>query len=210
MKKIVFYSVASRNMKVSTKIAIYFLPIVFFITGCSQYSLSIGDEQVVGDGEVVVSLKQLDVHFQRAGTFSETYMVFGGSDLTQADTINKIWISGIDLDEAIAIHERYPDKCKSSGAALAQNALLDLDIIPADSEVLKSLRNAVSLHERNFANDGDRIFVKLGGEVLKMTRAIIREVDGDVTDQLPSQMRHDYYLVKSAEIIEAKTVFQDL
>ena len=103
----------------------------------------------------------------------------------------------------------YPDfhKCKSPGAAVAQNALLRLYIIPADSEVLNILKNAVSQHEKNFKNKGDRIFVKLEGEVLRMTKAIIRKVNGDVTDQVPSQMRRDRYLVKSVEIVEAKIVF---
>ena len=197
-------------MTVPTKFGIYFLPIVLLIAGCSQFGLSAGDETAVGVEEVVVSRKGLDYHFRRAGDFSDTYMVFGGGDLTRAGTVNEIWIGGIDLDKARAIHEKYPDfhRCKSPGAALAQNALLDLDIIPADSKVLESLKDAVSQHERNFANDGDRIFVKLSGEVLKLTRAVIREVDGDVTDQLPSQMRHDYYLVDSAEIIEAKILLK--
>ena len=67
------------------------------------------------------------------------------------------------------------------------------------------LKDAVRQHERNLGNDGDRIFVRLEGDVLKLSSAIIVGVDGgDVTDQLPSQMRRDYYLVDSVEVIEAK------
>jgi hypothetical protein len=138
-------------------------------------------------------------------------MIFGAGDSGRADTISQIWISGIKLDKAISIYRRYPDfyKCKSPGAAVAQNALLSLDIIPADSEVLNILKNAVSQFEKNLKNHGDRIFVKLEGEVLRMTKAIIRKVNGDVTDQLPSQMRQDRYLVNSVEIVEAKIVFKN-
>ena len=179
------------------------LVVLLVLTGCSQPSHSIRGE------EVIVSLRQIDVHFKRGRDFSGTYMVFGGSDSGRADTISRIWISGIKLNKAISIYKRYPDfyKCKSPGAAVAKNALLSLHIIPADSEVLNILKNAISQFEKNFKNKGDRIFVKLEGEVLKMTKAIIRKVNGDVTDQLPSQMRRDRYLVKSVEIVEAKIVF---
>ncbi len=89
-------------------------------------------------------------------------------------------------------------------AAVAQRAVLHLQIIPTDSEVSQILKNAVKQHERNLGNDGDRIFVRLEGDILKLSSAIIAEVNGDVTDQLPSQMREDHYLVDSAEVIEAK------
>ena len=63
----------------------------------------------------------------------------------------------------------------------------------------------ISQHRRNLANDGDRIFVRLGGDVLKLSSAIIVGVDGgDVTNQLHSQLREDHYLVDSVEVIDAK------
>ena len=195
-------------MKVPIRIIIYFLLVVFLISGCSQSSQS---SQSLSDDEVIVSTKNNDVHFERVEGFTDTYMVFGGSDNSQTDIINKIWISGIPIDKAISIYERYPDfhECKSLGAASAQNALLDFRIIPADSEVLNILKNAISQYERNFRNDGDRIFVKLEGEVLKMTSIINRKWNADVMDQFPAQMKHGYYLVKSAEIIEARIVFEE-
>ena len=136
-------------MKVPIKIIIYFLLVVFLISGCSQSSQS---GQSISDEEVIVSTKKMDVHFERVGDFSDTYMVFGGGDFSQTDIINKISISGIAMDKAISIYERYPDfhECKSPGAALAQNALLDLHIIPVDSEVLNILKNVISQHEKNF------------------------------------------------------------
>ncbi|MFC1936970.1 hypothetical protein ACFLWY_00250 [Chloroflexota bacterium] len=190
-----------------TKIILYFLSLVLLISGCSQSSQS---GQSISDEEIIVSTKKMDVHFERVGDFSDTYMVFGGSDFSQTDIINKISISGIPMDKAISIYKRYPDfnECKSPGAALAQNALLDFHIIPVDSEILNVLKNVISQHEKYFKNDGDRIFVKLEGEALKMTSAIMREWNADVMDQLPAQTRHGYYLVKSAEIIEARSVFE--
>jgi len=195
-------------MKVPIKVMIYFLPIVLLIAGCSQSNQS---TQSISGEEVIVSLTKMDVHFKRAGEFSDTYMVFGGGYFSQTDVIHKISISGIPIDKAISIYERYPDfdKCKSPGAALAQNALLHLNIIPVDSEVLNMLKNVISQHEKNLKSDGDRIFVKLEGEALVMTSVIMRKFNKDVMDQLPSQMRRGYYLVKSAEIVETMIVFED-
>ena len=175
------------------------------MAGCSQSGPSITDE------EVVVSLKQMDVHFDRAWDFSDTYMVFDGGDLSRTDTINKISISGISMEDVISIHRMYPDfhKCGSPGAALAKKALLHLDIIPVDSKVLKKLKEMLSQHEKNLHNGGDRICVKLEGEILEMTNAFLRENKRNITRQLPSQMRHDYFLVKSADIIESDIVLED-
>jgi hypothetical protein len=192
-------------MKAPMKFRCYFLPIVFFIAGCSQSGPSITDE------EVVVSLKQMDVHFDRAWDFSDTYMVFGGGDLSRTDTINKISISGISMEDVISIHRIYPDfhKCNSPGAALAKKALLHLNIIPVDSKVLKKLKGVLSQHEKNLHNGGDRICVKLEGEILEMTNAFLRKNKRNITRQLPSQMRRDYFLVQSADIIESDIVLED-
>lgn len=198
-------------MQVLVKSIICFLPVVLLIAGCSQPSQSTQLTQPTSGEEVIVALTNLDIHFERSGSFSETYMVFGGSDLSEEDMIEKISIYGIPMDKAISIYERYPDfhKCNSPGAALAKNELVDLHIIPADSEVLNILKNTISQYEKNLKNDGDRISVKLEGEVLKMTKGIMRKVNGDVTDQLPPQMRQDCYWVISAEIIETKILFED-
>ncbi len=192
-------------MKMPIKVMIYFLPVVLLIAGCSQPTPSISDE------EVIVPLTKMDVHFKRAGEFSDTYMVCGGGYFTHPDMINKIIICGIPIDKAISIYERYPDfdKCESPGASLAQDALLDLNIITVDSEVLNILKNALSQHEKNIKRGGDRIFVKLEGEALVMTSVIMRRFKKDVMDQFPPQTRQGYYLVKSAEIVEAIIVFED-
>ncbi len=198
-------------MKVPIKAIIYSLVTVFLVSGCSQPNQSSQPTQYTSGEEIIVSLTNLDIHFERSGSFSETYTVFGGSDLSKENMIEKISIYGIPMDKAISIYERYPDfhKCSSPGAALAKNELVDLHIIPVDSEVLNILKNTISQYEKNLNNDGDRISVKLEGEVLKMTKGIMRKVNGDVTDQLPPQMRQDCYWVKSAEIIETKILFED-
>ncbi len=197
-------------MKVPIKIIIYFLFVGFLISGCSQSNQSSQSGQPISNGEFIVSTKDMDVHFERVGDFSESYMVFGGWDSSQTDMINRISISGIPKDKAISIYKWFPDfhECKSPGAVFAKKAVLSLYIIPVDSEVLYMLNDVISQHEKSLKNGGDRIFVKLEGEELKMTSAIMRKWNTDVMDQLPFQMKGDYYLVKSAEIIEARIVFE--
>ncbi len=161
--------------------------------------------------EVIVSDELFDYHFERDRDFSDSYMVFGASDHSRVDNIDAISFSGIKLEDAMSIYERYPDfhKCKSPGAAEAQNKLLDIRIIPASPEVLDTLLNAVSQYERNFKNDGDRIFVELGGELVVLTSAIWREYEWEAIDQIPSFLRGAYYLVESAEILEAQIVLEN-
>ena len=67
----------------------FFLPIVILMAGCSQFSPSISNEKLVSDDEVVVSLKEIDYHFERARDFAGTYMVFGGGDFGNADMIDR-------------------------------------------------------------------------------------------------------------------------
>lgn len=195
-------------MKVSAKLIICLLSIVLLMAGCSQSNKSAPS---VSDEEVIVPLTKMDVHFKRAGEFSDTYMVFGGGYFTHPDMIQKITICGIPLDKAISIYEKYPDfdRCESPGAAVAQDALLDLNIITVDSEVLKILRDALSQHEHNIRKGGDRIFIKLEGESLVMTSVIMRSMQKDVMDQFPPKTRQGYYLVKSAGIVEGLIVFED-
>jgi len=199
-------------MKVPAKIGGYFLAIVFLIAGCSQPSPSISAKQqaLLQETEVIVSDEDFDYHFERDRDFSDIYMVFGASDHSRVDNIDTISISGIELEDAMSIYERYPDfhKCKSPGAAVAQSKLLDIRIIPANPEVLDTLNNAVSQYERNLKNDGDRIFVELGGERVILTSAIWREHDWEAIDQIPSLLRGAYYFVESTEITEAKIVLK--
>ena len=201
------------NMEVPAKLSGYFLPIVFLIVGCSQPGPSISAKQqtLLLETEVIVSDDTFDYHLERERDFSDSYMVFGASDDSRSDLRHKIWISGIKLEDAMSIYERYPDfhKCKSPGAAEAQNKTLSLRIIPASPEVLDTLKIAVSQFERNLKNDGDRIFVELGGELLILNSAIWREHDWEAIDQLPSQIRGAYYLVESAEIREAQVVLEN-
>ena len=72
-------------MKAPAKVIIYFLPVVLLMAGCGQSN----PPPSISDEEVIVPLTKMDVHFKRAGEFSDTYMVFGGGYFTHPDMIQK-------------------------------------------------------------------------------------------------------------------------
>lgn len=160
--------------------------------------------------EVVVATQQLDVHFSRGETFMETCMVFGGLHMTQKNAISKVTLSALSMEDAIPIYAEYPDfhKCASPGAARAKRAIYQMNIVPANSDVLDVLKKVLSEHAKSIRQGDDRVCVRLEATELEMTAAIVREADKDIMDELPPQARTDYYLVESAEIIDAMTALQ--
>jgi hypothetical protein len=158
----------------------------------------------VTSSEVHVSTSQMDVTFERDETFTETYMVFGGMASDRDDMISKATVVGLSMTDARPIFRKYPDfhTCKSKGALMAQRATLQMDIVPASPEVLEELKRTLTNHVDSIKQGGDRVCVKLTGEVLKFVSASVQ--DQDITAELPPQIKKDYYLVKSAEIVETK------
>ena len=152
----------------------------------------------------------MDVHFERLKSFMNTYIVFGGMELNHRDAISEISISGLPTNNARSIYAMYPDfhLCKSAGAPLAQEAIRELDIIPVNAKVLKKLKKVLDEHKKGLKQANGRVCVKLEGEIIKLTSAKVRKANEDITDQLPPQVKHNYYLVESAEIIDAKTALE--
>jgi len=157
--------------------------------------------------EVIVATGQMDVYFTRLEPFAETYMVFGGLHMPQKNAISKVSLSALSMRDARAIYATYPDfrKCKSPGAVQAQEAVLQMNIVPSDSDVLEVLKEALVEHGRSLQQGGESVCVRIQGVALEMAEAIIRGSDEDILDQLPSQLREDYYLVQSADIVDALT-----
>lgn len=176
------------------------LAVVFLFMNCGESG------PTITDNEVIVETGTLDVHFSRVRPFAETYLIFGGAEMKQSDAITKISLFGLEINTAKFIHSRYPDfyACKSPGASLAQKALRQLDIVPADSKVLEDLRKTLADYQASINQSGKRVCVRLGGDVLKLESAIVRQDSQDITNELPPQMRHEYYLVKSAEMVDAQ------
>jgi hypothetical protein len=167
------------------------------LVNCGQSGASITDD------EVVVNAGQLDVHFSRVKPFSATYVLFGGAENNHGNAFTKITLFGLEQNKAKYIHSRFPDfyKCKSPGAPLAQKETCQLDIVPADSKVLKNLKRSLSEFNKNIGNDGDRVCVRLQGEILKLTSAVVRELNQDITKELPPAIHKEYFFVQSAELM---------
>jgi hypothetical protein len=162
------------------------------------------------DDEVIVKTAKMDVHFARQRAFENTYIIFGGLELTHSDAFSRISLSGLPIRAARSIYASYPDfhLCKSPGAPLAQSAVVDLDIVPASSKVLRQLKKTLAQHNASIHQGGDRVCVKLEGEMLKLTSVIVREMDENIIDQMPPQVHHDYFFVESAELIDAKEALE--
>jgi hypothetical protein len=170
---------------------------------CLLLSCSQSGPSLTAD-EVIVKTDKLDVHFSRGRPFAKTYVIFGGTLMNQSSAISKATLSGLDIYTAASIHSRYPDfhRCKSPGAPLAQREICDLDIVPANSKVMKNLKKTLAMHRKSLQQDHKHVCVRLKGEVLTLRSAIVRQLNEDITDQLPPQVHHEYLLVESAQIID--------
>jgi hypothetical protein len=157
----------------------------------------------VTDEEIIVAAGQLDVRFTRLSPFEGTYMLFGGAENNHGNAFTKITLFGLEQSKAKYIHARFPDfhKCKSPGAPLAQKETRDLDIVPADSKALKNLKKSLSAFNKSLNDGGKRVCVHLKGEVLKLKSVVVREVNQDITNELPPSVHKEYFFVESAELI---------
>jgi hypothetical protein len=162
---------------------------------------------IITEDEVVVTTGQMDVHFTRSEPFAKTYMIFGGHCITQEYAISKVALSTLSMEVARPIYWRYPDftRCASPGAFHAKKAIRQMNIVPADSHVLAVLKEALAEHARNLESGSDNVCLKMEGAELEMTAAIIPRENMDIMDDLPPQARRDYYLVQSADIVDAAT-----
>ena len=189
---------------------------VAMLTACEQDSVTetvaTGDDTVVTIemNELYVAAGDFDVYFALHEPFEETYMLFGGDQVTHQGAFNNFWLAAISMDDARPIFEAYPDfhRCASPGAARAKKALKMMNIIVTDSDVLKALKEAVSEFNRKIGKGGDRVAVRLKGVKLEMTAARVRGADRDMLDRLPQEARSNYFLVESAEMVSARTALE--
>lgn len=156
------------------KSAKFFVPSLMFIlllAGCGQSGPS------VTGSEVLVATESLDVKFIRVKSFSNSYMLFGGTTLKHRDAFFKVSLVGIDIDTAKYLYARFPDfhMCKSAGAPIAQREARQLNIVPANNKVLKTLKKALSEHKKSLQDDNKRACVMIKGDVLHFKSAVVRE-----------------------------------
>ena len=189
---------------------------IVIVPGCGQDSVkeavSTNEDTVVGFefNELYVEAGDFDVYFALREPFAKTYMLFGGDLVTHEAAFNNFWLAAISMEDARPIYEKHPDfyMCTSPGAARAKKAVKTMNIIAGDSDVLDALNEAVSEFNRRIGKGGDRIAVRLEGVKLEMTAAIVREAEQDMLDRLPQEVRSNYFLVESAEMVAARIALE--
>lgn len=185
-----------------------FILVVMILAVSGFYNYFIWDplkHTTVEKDAVTVDVGDYVVKFSAAGEFRETYMLFGGAYHKDKKLINPIWLSGLKIADAKNIYARYPDfyRCKSPGAALAQPMVRDLDLIPANIQILDELKESIEEFEENFARDGDRVCVSLSGKNLDMRSAEVPGQNIDIKNYLQSRT---YRLINSSQRINCKNL----
>ncbi len=158
------------------------------------------------EGDVVtVDVGDYKANFLAFLEFQKTYMIFGGGYYQNKNLINPIVLSGLEMVDAKRIYSRYPDfqRCASPGAALAQPRVKQLNLIPANQQVLDELRASLEESEDQLGNDGDRVCVSLMGKTLDMRSAMVPGHTIDIKDQLP---RQTFHLIHSSQRVPCKSL----
>ena len=185
-----------------------FILVVVVLVALGLYNHFIKDPLkniVIEDDAVTVDVSDYVAKFSVSREFQETYMIFGGSYLKNKKLINPIWLAGLGIVDAKSIYARYPDfhRCNSPGASLAKPKVEDLNLIPANEEVLDELRESIEEYEDNFADNGDRVCVSLVGKTLNIESAKVPEKNIDIKDHLPAQA---FYLIDSSQRVNCKNL----
>jgi len=154
---------------------------------------------------VTVDVGDYQANFLAFLEFQKTYMIFGGGYYQNKNLINPIVLSGLGMVDAKRIYARYPDfhRCASPGAAQAQLRVKQLNLIPANQQVLDELRASLEESEDQLGNDGDRVCVTLVGKTLDMRSAMAPGHTIDIKDQLPLQTFH---LIHSSQRVPCKSL----
>ncbi len=176
------------------------------VAGSYNSSNSHAMKNISIEGDVVtVDVGDYKAKFLAFLEFQKTYMIFGGGYFQNKNLINPIVLSGIGMVDAKRIYSRYPDfhRCASPGAALAQLKVKQLNLIPANQQVLDELRSSIKESEQNLGNDGDRVCVTLVGKTLDMRSAMVPGHTIDIKDQLPLQTFH---LIHSSQSVDCKSL----
>ena len=189
-----------------------FVVIALIAFGIYKYLGDDSFENVTVQGDAVaVDAGNFVAEFSISGGFERTLMLFGGGYFKDSNLINPISLSGLNIAAAKSIYAQYPDfhRCSSPGASLAIPRTKNLNLIPADNQVLEELRATIKEHERNFSNGEDRICVSLTGNTLNV---LSNEVQGkNSTDDLRIIHRippQPFYLITSSERLNCKNLLE--
>jgi len=172
-------------------------PLVLQLPGGNPLGPSIEGQQVV------LRTGDLEVHFDRYGPTSETYMLFGGSDAERKNSVANVVLAGLAIRHASHLSQRYPKfhMCSSPGAAQAQQLVENMALVAADGRARSTLRKALARHDRAIAKGGERVCLSISGEQISLRSAKHRDGGFDLTEQMKQGYRQtDFYYVSGASI----------
>lgn len=169
----------------------------------SQLGGSSDPDVTINGSEVLLKTAHLDARFSQKRSFNGTYMLFGGGQLDHPDAVSNVSLAGLHVEDVKRIAARYPDfyMCRSEGAPLAKEAVVDLDLIPADGKTRKTLGSALDQFNENIQNGGDRVCVSIRGHELDLESVEIREASEAITEHYRG---NHFFLVTSASMVDCE------
>ncbi len=157
----------------------------------------------VSGREVVVETQQLRVRFSKVGSFSDSFMVFGGNNARMTNRVEDATMGTLAMRHAELIHQTYPDfhRCASPGAAQAQRLTETSNFIGANGSAKRTLREAVDLHGERVRGNGERTCLSMTGAQLVFESVELKQDGRDVTGEFGRAFEGgSYYLAESVEL----------
>jgi hypothetical protein len=167
-----------------------------------------GPAAQVDDQHVALETADFNVRFFRLEPFSDSFMIFGGSDAQPRNMMSHVTLSGLPVRHARSIAQSYPDfhRCKSPGARQAQQLTKTMNFVAADRQIQKTLSEALKLFNDRLTPDGERTCVTVSGERLKLATVHLKQNGMDVTSDVAPAFKMEAYLASDAEVADCKTL----
>ena len=176
----------------------------------NHVSVSSGNVRTEGR-YTIVDTGEIEVRFLRAGSASESFMVFGGTAERHTNSFTDATMSTLDSYQARAISQRHPDfhRCASPGAAQAKRLIETTHFVAPSGGIQRKLRGAVEEHERRVGNSGDRMCVNVRGHELVLDSIRVKQNGMDLTSQFAPHFRGSQFLLaESVETPDCRTLLR--
>jgi hypothetical protein len=157
----------------------------------------------VNGSQVVVQTDDVEATFRRLAPVSESYMIFGGNNDQQRNSMVHALVAGLPMPRARAIHASYPDfhRCASSGAAQAKQSIESMQMIGTTRAARNALIEAVDLHAERIRSGGDRTCLTFSGAELMLDSIHLRHDGQDVTREVGKLFgRSRFFLAETVEL----------
>ena len=179
--------------------------------------LLMGEVEMSGSGprmdgrQLVVETEDLEFRFDRFGSLSESYMVFGGNNDQMKNSLTHATLAALPMSDARLIAQRYPDfhMCKSPGAKQAQRATKTMSVVGGGASARRNLIKVVDLHEQRIRSGGERTCVSLKGSPLELDSVRVKADGTDITGRVgPMYRRTSFFFADHVELADCKALLR--